>query len=192
MFGCCREAQASDSGTGDSGGALPQMTTFRLKSDANSVLENGTTGGNVLQNDSLATQVTQIRSGSGTNVPVSSGGVTIQGVYGTLTIMPDGSYSYSADRADRLRAGATATDTFTYTAVGGSSSASTTLKFPITGINDAPTLTSTTATLTTITEDQVTNGGQTVASFLKSSDVDSSALKGVAITGLSSGNGQWQ
>ena len=168
------------------------MATFRLKSDVNAVLENSTAGGNVLQNDTVANQVTQIKSGSGTYVPVSSGGVTIQGVYGTLTIMPDGSYSYTADHADRLRAGATATDSFTYTAVGGTKSGSTTLKFPITGINDAPTLTSTSETLTRITEDQITNGGQTVASFLHASDVDSSALKGVAITGLASGNGHWE
>ena len=105
-------------------------------------------------------------------MPVPAGGVTIQGIYGTLTINPDGSYTYSADNADRLRAGATATDSFTYTAVGGTHSGSTTLKFPITGINDAPVLTSTTETLTRITEDQVANGGQTVASFLHSSDVD--------------------
>ena len=38
------------------------MATFKLRSDANAVLENGTAGGNVLLNDVVANQVTQVRS----------------------------------------------------------------------------------------------------------------------------------
>lgn len=69
----------------------------------------------------------------------------------------------------------------------------------VVAINDAPVLdNSGTMTLTTITEDQTTNGGQTVASIIASAggdritDVDSSAVEGIAITALSSGNGTWQ
>ena len=110
----------------------------------------------------------------------------LTGKYGVLTIKSDGSYSYAASTstADHLKKGSTGSDTFTYSAVGGSSSGSTTLKFTVTGINDAPVLTSSTATLTAITEDQTSNSGQSVSSFLKSSNVDSSALRGVALTGL--------
>ena len=168
---------------------------FKVRSDSNSLLENSGATGNVLSNDSSATQVTLIRFGTGTDVPVTTGGVTLQGTYGILTILPDGSYTYTASttQADQLKAGATASDSFSYTATdGGTKSGSTTLKFTVTGVNDAPVLSSTTATLTTITEDQTTNSGQTVSSFLQSTDVDSSALKGLAITSLGSGNGQWQ
>jgi VCBS repeat-containing protein len=171
---------------------------FKLKADTQSVLENSTATGNVVSNDSSVIQVTQIRTSSGSNVPVAAGGVTLQGTYGFLTIMPNGSYSYTAStaQADQLARGATASDTFTYTATGsgnkGPTSATTTLKVTVTGVNDAPLLSSTASTLTTINEDQTTNAGQTVASFLQSTDVDSSALKGVAISGLSSGNGTWQ
>lgn len=169
------------------------MASFRLRRDAAIVLENGTTTGNVLQNDSLANQVTQIQAGSGSFVLVPPGGVTVQGTYGFLTIMPDGSYFYTAstDLAERLKQGATASDTFTYAATGGGSGTST-LKFTVTGVNDAPLLTSTSASLNTITEDQTTNSGQSVSSFLSSTDIDSSALRGIAITDLASGNGQWQ
>ena len=52
--------------------------------------------------------------------------------------------------------------------------------------------------LTTITEDQTTNGGDTVASIIASAggdritDVDTGALEGIAIFDLVSGNGTWQ
>jgi len=169
------------------------MATFKLRSDTNTVRENGGTTGNVLLNDSLANQVTQIKAGSGIFQTVPVEGVTIQGIYGFLTIMPDGSYFYTAstDAAERLKAGSTASDTFTYAATG-SGSGTATLKFTVTGVNDAPILSSTPVTLSTITEDQITNSGHSVSSFLSSTDIDSSALRGVAITDLASGNGQWQ
>lgn len=170
------------------------MATFKLRSDTNTVHENSRTAGNVLLNDSLANQVTQIKAGSGIFETVPVGGTTIQGIYGFLTIMPDGSYSYTAstDAAERLKAGSTASDTFTYAAIGSTGSGTATLKFTVTGVNDAPVLSSTPVTLNTITEDQVTNSGHSVSSFLSSTDIDSSALRGIAITDLASGNGQWQ
>src|SRR5207248_1706341 len=56
------------------------------------------------------------------------------------TLNPDGSYTYLADNANSLAAGATAIDTFSYTAKdpGGLVSNSTTLSITITGTNDAP------------------------------------------------------
>lgn len=121
------------------------MATFKLRSDTNTVHENSRTAGNVLLNDSLANQVTQIKAGSGIFETVPVGGTTIQGIYGFLTIMPDGSYSYTAstDAAERLKAGSTASDTFTYAAIGSTGSGTATLKFTVTGVNDAPVLSST-------------------------------------------------
>ena len=164
---------------------------FTLRSDTNAAIENASVSGNVLQNDTDAVRVTQVRAGAGTYVPVSSEGAILRGVYGTLTIRADGSYVYAADLADRLRNGATATDTFTYDSTGGASSGSTTLKISLTGINDAPVLTSTTVSLPAITPDQTANEGRKVSAFLTSTDVDSST-KGIAITFLNSGNGHWE
>ncbi|MBF0435108.1 MAG: DUF4347 domain-containing protein, partial [Magnetococcales bacterium] len=69
-----------------------------------------------------------------------------------------------------------------------------TMTIDVTSVNDAPVLTAASPTLTTITEDQTTNAGQTVASFLGASvtDVDSGAVQGIAITGLNASNGTWQ
>ncbi|MCC9656619.1 cadherin domain-containing protein [Rhodopirellula halodulae] len=69
----------------------------------------------------------------------------------------------------------------------------------ITGINDAPELdNSGTPTVTSITEDQINNGGMTVADLLATgaggdpiSDVDGDP-DGIAITGRTNGNGQWE
>ena len=74
-----------------------------------------------------------------------------------------------------------------------------TVALTVTPVNDAPVLDTTgVMTFTTITEDDTTNNGNTVASIIASAggdritDVDSGALEGIAVTGLASGNGTWQ
>ena len=69
-----------------------------------------------------------------------------------------------------------------------------TIDVTITGTNDAPVLTASAPSLTTITEDQTANAGQTVASFLGASiaDVDHGALQGIAITATTSAHGHWE
>ena len=114
--------------------------------------------------------------------------VTLSGQ--TITYNPTGSATLQA-----LAAGATTTDTFTYTISdnqGGASTATVTLT--VTGVNDAPILTSATPTLTTINEDQTNAAGTLVSTLLSGidSDVDTGALKGMAITGASSSHGSWQ
>ena len=165
--------------------------SFRLRRDNPAVFENASVAGNVLVNDSEALQVTRIRTASGTYVTVTEAGTTLQGQYGYLTIWPDGSYTYRADLADRLRQGATNSDSFTYEAVGNGGSGSVNLNFAVTGINDAPVLTATQVALPSLTEDQTANDGRKVSAFLESSDVDSSQ-RGIAITGVDSGNGHWE
>ena len=74
------------------------------------------------------------------------------------------------------------------------STATDTASLTVTAVNDAPVLTPATPSLTTITEDDTSNGGDLVSAIVGSSisDVDSGALEGIAITGLSSGNGTWE
>ncbi len=69
----------------------------------------------------------------------------------------------------------------------------------VTAVNDAPVLDNAgNMTLTTITEDETTNGGNTVASIISSAggdrvtDVDSGAVEGIAITATTNGNGSWE
>ncbi|MEH2508984.1 VCBS repeat-containing protein [Nitrobacteraceae bacterium AZCC 1564] len=85
-------------------------------------------------------------------------------------------YTISVDDG---HSGGTGTQTFTVT---------------ITGTNDAPVLAASTPQLTTISEDQVHNCGQTVASFLGNSisDADHNAQTGIAVTGAASSHGHWE
>ncbi len=66
-------------------------------------------------------------------------------------------------------------------------------------VNEAPELDNTgDMTLTTITEDETANAGNTVAEIIASAggnritDVDAGAVEGIAVTGLVSSNGTWQ
>jgi hypothetical protein len=74
-----------------------------------------------------------------------------------------------------------------------------TVTINLTNVNEAPELDNTgNMTLTSITEDQTNNAGQTVASIIASAggdritDVDGSAVEGIAITSTTNGNGTWQ
>ncbi|MES2992095.1 MAG: DUF4347 domain-containing protein [Pseudomonadota bacterium] len=74
------------------------------------------------------------------------------------------------------------------------STASDTASITVAAVNDAPVLSAVAPTLTSITEDQMTNGGQTIASFIGASmsDVDAGAAQGIAIFAADAGNGTWQ
>ena len=74
------------------------------------------------------------------------------------------------------------------------SSVSDTASVTVTDVNDAPVLTATGPSLNPITEDALTNSGQTVASILGTnvSDVDSGAVEGIAITGRGASSGNWE
>ena len=75
-----------------------------------------------------------------------------------------------------------------------------TMSLTVDSINDAPVLSTTGATtLTAITEDDVGNAGQLVSEILldtsgvtRVSDVDSGAVYGMAVSGITSGVGTWQ
>src|SRR5207245_1109844 len=74
------------------------------------------------------------------------------------------------------------------------STASDTASITVTSVNDAPVLTPALPTLSAITEDQTTNGGEMVATLLGTgiSDVDTGAVQGIAVTATADGNGHWQ
>src|SRR5262249_45027508 len=72
-------------------------------------------------------------------------------------------------------------------------SQSATASMTVTSVNDAPVLTGAN-NFTTITEDQTTNSGDLVSTLIsgKTTDVDTGAVNGIAVTSLSSSNGTWQ
>lgn len=79
------------------------------------------------------------------------------------------------------------------------SSASDTITVNVTSVNDAPVMdNSGNMSFTAITEDQTSNSDQTVASVIASAggdritDVDTSAVEGIAITATTNGTGTWQ
>ncbi|MGY6357357.1 BapA/Bap/LapF family large adhesin [Citrobacter amalonaticus] len=93
--------------------------------------------GNVLNNDSAPqdTLVTTVTNANGQVFTLYAGSNVIQGVYGTLTINQDGSYSYALNPNSPASV-IGRTDSFTYTINGGGNSAS--AKLVITLGNDAP------------------------------------------------------
>jgi VCBS repeat-containing protein len=156
---------------GPLGGALPTLPTQQsntpdppqqpkppppppeLTPDTNSItaLPDSTTTGNVLTNDTgvgggtLAVITIQ---DANENLPVNAGttsanGTVIHGLYGTLTIGADGTYSYVADANNptvkALGAGQSVQENpFTYTVTNGTETAQTTLTVTVFGINDVP------------------------------------------------------
>ncbi len=77
--------------------------------------------GNVLANDTDGQTVTTVELQDGTSQAVTNEGVTLQGLYGTLTIRGDGTYIYnidnSLDSTNSLNAGETGNERFIYTAM---------------------------------------------------------------------------
>lgn len=64
----------------------------------------------------------------------------------------------------------------------------------VASVNDAPVLTPTAPSLNGLTDSDTNNVGQAVSSFASgaTTDVDSGAVRGIAITGLNAGLGTWQ
>lgn len=113
--------------------------------------DKGSKLGNVLTNDRDldrdALQVVGIARGEEASRPelaaVAAGttGTTVRGVYGTLVIQANGSYTYALDTTDAdylaLGKGASANETFTYLASDGKGGSDTaTLAIKVTGVND--------------------------------------------------------
>ncbi len=105
--------------------------------------------GNVLSNDTAGSGPLSVFSAwtpSSTPTSVTSGGVTLTGIYGTLTIKADGSYSYALNdnntTVQSLRLPTdTLTETFYYLAKDSQTTAAystSTLTITIKGYNDAP------------------------------------------------------
>lgn len=88
-------------------------------------------------------------------------------------------------------------DSFTYYVSDGSSwsSSTSTVNIIINPLNDAPTLATTSSTLTDIAEDTSVNNGETINSFILDAhlnDVDGAITSAIAISKVDNTNGSWQ
>ena len=74
------------------------------------------------------------------------------------------------------------------------SSGTATASIAVTNANDAPVLTAGSPTLPGLTDSQINDAGVLVSTLYSTNftDVDNSAVKGIAITSLNAGNGTWQ
>ena len=136
-----------------------------------------TLSGNVLDND---TDVD-----NGTVLQVAAPG-TIAGVYGSLVIAQDGSYTYGlnngAPNVQALAEGQVVTEQFEYVATDGIAGVASTLQISITGTNDAPVVS---ADIATVTEDSsVAASGNVLAN---DNDVDNGAVLNVVAPGTYAG-----
>ena len=161
--------------------------------DSNQIAEGDIDGvnGNVLQNDTLGADsgsLTQITNSDNISVDVT-GSTVISGVYGTLTIAADGSYTYQLNNQlpeiQALAIGEQLIEFFDYQlSDSDGDSIVQTLTITITGENDAPEVTSSLEdAMGTVIEAGVLVGGNTetagipqVSGTLTANDIDNGAV----------------
>ena len=129
-------------GTNDAPVAVADGNGGDVVTESGIVVGDPSATGNVLTNDtdpdSGDTKTVTAVNGSALNV-----GVLVAGIYGTLTLGANGSWTYALNDADpdtnALAQGQAATDAFTYTVTDTlGATSSTALTIAITGANDAP------------------------------------------------------
>ncbi|MCB9775988.1 MAG: DUF4347 domain-containing protein [Nitrospiraceae bacterium] len=192
----------------------PTLTTITEDDTGNSGhLVSAIVGSSIADVDTGAVEgiaITGLTSGNGTWEYDIGSGWTAVGAVSDLTALllrstdsirfvPDGQNADSATvtyRAWDQTSGTEGTkvDASTNGGTMAFSTATDTASITVTAVNDAPVLTSASPTLTSITEDQTNNSGDLVSAIVGSSitDVDTGAVEGIAITGLTSGNGTWE
>ncbi|QNJ24252.1 putative cadherin domain-containing protein [Synechococcus sp. MIT S9220] len=112
-------------------------------------------------------------------------GSELKGTYGSLIVNSDGSYRFTANNADKLDAGDKEIDNFSYTLTDLANEDSANIKIQVTGVNDAPTLSSITRGTVTDQENSTSISSTNLTGQLIASDPDESA---VLEYGISSGS----
>ena len=180
--------------------------TATVKEDTNTLADPNPVTGNVLTNDTDV-DVGDTHSVTAVNGVAGNVDVDVAGLYGTLHLKADGSYSYTLDNTkasvQALAEGVTVTDTFSYTnSDNHSGTSSANLVITVTGTNDAPVLDAT-KTPVLVAENQGVGApsgavGTLVSSLVSLSggvanvtDVDSGAVTGIALTNVDSAHGTW-
>ena len=100
------------------------------------------TSGNVLSNDAIAPGTTPIITEVSFGGTQGTVGIALQGTYGSLTLNPDGTYTYTLENStpetQELATGETAIDTFSYTFDDGTNTSIANINVTVVGTNDIP------------------------------------------------------
>ena len=118
----------------------------------------------------------------------SSAGTELTGTYGKLLVNQDGSYRFTADNADELDAGDRETDTFTYTLTDLTNDDSAEVAIEITGVNDAPILSSINTAQISDQENSELLTSSNLSGQLEATDPDASAVLSYGIYTSSTSN----
>ena len=118
----------------------------------------------------------------------NSVGTELTGTYGKLLVNQDGSYRFTADNADQLDAGDRETDTFTYTLTDLTNDDSAEVTIEITGVNDAPILSSINSAQIADQENSDLLTSSNLSGQLAATDPDASAVLSYGIYTSSTSN----
>ena len=118
----------------------------------------------------------------------NSVGTELTGTYGKLLVNQDGSYRFTADNADQLDAGDRETDTFTYTLTDLTNDDSAEVAIEITGVNDAPILSSINSAQIADQENSDLLTSSNLSGQLAANDPDASAVLSYGIYTSSTSN----
>ena len=163
-------------GTNDAPVAVDDSNAGDAVTESGVVVGDPSAAGNVLTNDTDV-DTGDTRTVTAVNGATANVGAPLVGLYGTLTLLADGSWTYALDNADpdtnALAQGQAASDAFTYTvtdANGGSSTAA--LTIAITGANDAPVAVDDGNAGDAVTESGVVVGDPSATGNVLTNDID--------------------
>ena len=135
-------------------GSVTAAQTLTVSTAEGVILSTSTPSGRDTDIEGDALAVAKVSAGTGApSTTVTAGGVTIAGTYGDLLLRSDGSYTYTASRADAVATGTRVDDVFTYQVSDGHGGlANASLTVHVSGVADTltaapPTTTALTATL---------------------------------------------
>ena len=96
-------------------GSVTAAQTLTVSTAEGVILSTSTPSGRDTDIEGDALAVAKVSAGTGApSTTVTTGGVTIAGTYGDLLLRSDGSYTYTASRADTVATGTRVDDVFTY------------------------------------------------------------------------------
>ncbi len=178
--------------------------TFDILDSAGNPLQTGISLGSTSASTQIFNNVNWTRAQFVADAPQTKNSY-LTGTYGTLSIDPQGDWSYAlqnnSNAVKALQAGETVHDLFTIKVADGAGAFDTKpVDITVVGVNDAPALTISNPNLAAIDEDSAAstsnavNPGQTVASILSAhvSDPDHNAVQGIVVAGSSPTHGTWQ
>ncbi len=172
--------------TDDAGTSSTQVITLSVTPVADITADSLTTAEDTAISANVLTGTNGATADSFEGTPVLTN--VTQGANGSVTYLANGTVTYTPT------ANFTGTDSFTYTITSGGVPETATVTVTVTAVNDAPVLSDTALSITVAEDAGAPSGavGSAISAFTGGiTDVDSAAVKGIAITGSTETNGTW-